>query len=323
MAHEIGFSLEGGENWTETLAMAKMMDEGGVDTLWLACHLFQREPIVRATAILGATKRLKVALMAMSPFSMHPVYIAMAAATLDEMFPGRVTLCLGVGAPRDLEAAGIAAEKPLPVMRETVDLVRALLSGETVAFAGRHFNVSGRALETGQRAVPIILAASREKMLHLAGSHADGLLISAATSVPFIESCFQHVAAGEAEAGRRGKRIGLVYCAIEDEAEKAYDGLRRKMAFILRGMHHKQNIVLGGATLDQQALAKAYADSDWDGVDRLVSDDVVRRHAIAGTAEDAARRMSEYETVGLDQLVISGVKTADELQHLLDHMNIG
>jgi 5,10-methylenetetrahydromethanopterin reductase len=320
MAYEIGFSLEGNENWPETLEMAKMMDEGGVETVWLASHLFQREPIVRAAAILGATERLNVALMAMSPFTVHPVYIAMAAATLDEMFPGRVTLCLGVGAPRDLEAAGVSADKPLGLIREAVRLARDLFSGEVVSFEGKHFQVHGRALETGYRDVPIVLAASREKMLTLAGSEADGLLISAATSVPFIEHCFRNVAQGEAVAGKRVKRIGLVYCAIEDDEKTAYDDLRRKMAFILRGMHHKENIALGGGLLDQTALAKAYADGDWDSVDQLVGDDIVARHAIAGTPEQARKRFFEYEAVGLDQMVISGVKTGSDLQRLLMHL---
>ncbi len=38
MAHEIGFSLEGGESWAETLAMATMMDEGGVLTALVPQH---------------------------------------------------------------------------------------------------------------------------------------------------------------------------------------------------------------------------------------------------------------------------------------------
>ena len=77
-----------------------------------------RDPITMAALALGATRRIKIALMAMSPYSVHPVFIAMAAATLDEMYPGRVILCLGAGAPADLKAAGIEATKPL-VRRST------------------------------------------------------------------------------------------------------------------------------------------------------------------------------------------------------------
>ena len=71
-------------------------------------------------------RRIKIALMAMSPYSAHPVFIAMAAATLDEMYPGRVILCLGAGAPADLKAAGIEATKPLVThRRDGEDLPRA------------------------------------------------------------------------------------------------------------------------------------------------------------------------------------------------------
>ena len=60
----------------------------------------------------------------MSPYSTHPVYIAMAAASLDEMYPGRVILCLGAGAPADLKAAGIESPKPLVAIGEAVKICR-------------------------------------------------------------------------------------------------------------------------------------------------------------------------------------------------------
>jgi len=65
--------------------------------LWIACHLFRRDPITLAAMALSVTERSRVALMALSPYSIHPVLATMAAATLDEYFPGRVRLCFGVG----------------------------------------------------------------------------------------------------------------------------------------------------------------------------------------------------------------------------------
>ena len=61
---------------------------------------------------------------------------------------------------------------------------------------------------------------------------------------------------------------------------------------MLRGAHHAENIRLGGASLDQAALAAAYAAENWSEVDRLVSDDVVRRHAACGTPAAGARPSS-------------------------------
>src|SRR5215813_3831202 len=113
------------------------------------------EPVAAAALALAATKRIKVALMALSPYSTHPVYIAMAAASLDEMYPGRVILCLGSGAPADLKAAGIDSPKPLVAIGEAVKICRALFAGEMAEFQGRMFRVSGRRLVNGGRDIPI------------------------------------------------------------------------------------------------------------------------------------------------------------------------
>ena len=104
---ELGIAMDGRAPIASIAAQAQAAEEGGASTLWIACHLFLRDPVTTAALALAATKKIRIALMAMSPYSTHPVYIAMAAASLDEMYPGRVILCLGAGAPADLKAAGI------------------------------------------------------------------------------------------------------------------------------------------------------------------------------------------------------------------------
>src|ERR1700759_445080 len=146
MPSEFGLSFDGSETPDAMRAAARTADEGDASTVWLASHLFQREPIATAALALAHTKNLSIALMAMSPYSVHPLYATMAAATLDEHFPGRVKLCFGVGAPRDLEAAGLGAEHPIGTLREAIALSRALLSGEIVTMQGERFKVSGRRL---------------------------------------------------------------------------------------------------------------------------------------------------------------------------------
>ena len=148
-----------------------------------------------------------VVLMAMSPYTVHPVYATMAAATLDEFFPGRVKLCYGMGAPRDLEAAGIIAEQPLRTLREALEISRRLLSGEIIDFKGERYHVAGRRLATGARQVPLWLAASGPRMLELAGEIADGVVISAGTSPAFVRASLDHVRSRrEAARPRLSKR---------------------------------------------------------------------------------------------------------------------
>ena len=113
---QIGVSVDGSDPPSALRALSVAAEAGGATNLWLACHLFSREPIASAAAVLAATRSLGTVLMAMSPYTVHPLYAAMAAATLDELFPGRVQLCFGVGAPAALEAAGVAAERPIETM---------------------------------------------------------------------------------------------------------------------------------------------------------------------------------------------------------------
>ncbi len=306
---EYGISMDGRAPVVDIPTQAKAAEEGAASTLWIACHLFLRDPITMAALALGATRRIKVALMAMSPYSVHPVFIAMAAATLEEMYPGRVILCLGAGAPADLKAAGLEATKPLVTIDESVKTCRALLDGEMADFQGQVFHVAGRRLANGGRKVPIVIAASRSRMLKLAGRGSDGVLISAATSPPFVKACL----AEAASPSPAFKKVGIVYTKLGATEKEGIDPIRRPIGFVLRGAHHAENIRLSGARLDQAALAAAYSAENWAEVDRLVSDDVVRRHAACGTPDQVRAKLEEYRAIGLDEVVIGGMDDAPSI----------
>jgi 5,10-methylenetetrahydromethanopterin reductase len=302
----LGVAFEGGESSAELPALARRADAAGADTLWLASHLFQRDPVVQAAMALSVTTRIDAALMAISPYVVHPVQAAMAAATLHEHFPGRTVLCLGAGAPGDLDAAGIARPKPLGHLDESIDITRGLLRGDAVEHRGERFQVSGRALETGPQEMPIVLAATGPGMLALAGRRGDGVLLSAATSVDFVRHSVQRVkdAAGE----RKVRYIGLVFASVDADEGRAYARLKRLLAFILRGAHHRENIEMGGARLDQAALYAAVAAGDWDRATALISDEVVANHSVSGTPAQVRARLEAYRQAGLDEVVIAGIR---------------
>ncbi len=314
---QFGVSFEGGDPPEYLRSIVDVADAAGAANVWIASHLFQREPIACAAMTLAASRNIGIVLMAMSPYTVHPVYATMAAATLDEYFPGRVQLCFGAGAPRDLEAAGLIAEHPLPTLRESIQIARLLLAGETINFAGTRFRVSGRKLAMGARSVPIWLAASGPHMLELAGELADGVLISAATSPEFIRWSLDHVRRGEERGGRAVRKAALVFCSVDENEQTARNRLRRMLAFILRGQHHARNLELAGTKLDQAALAHAFAQEDWDRVDTLVTEDVMRRHTASGTPDQTVAALAAYRNVGLDEIVTYGVRDGMQMADVL------
>ena len=307
----LGVSLQGAEPAVDLPGLARCAEDGGADTLWLASHLFQRDPIVQTVMTLSATQRITGALMSLSPYVMHPVQIAMTAASLNEHFPGRICLCIGAGAPGDLAAAGIQRPKPLATLAESLEITKILLSGDVINLQGKQFRVTGRSLETGRQDVPIVLAATGPKMLRLAGRHADGVLLSAATTVEFVRWSLDQVSAS-AET-RKVRHIGLVFASVDNDEGRAYEKLKRLLAFVLRGAHHEPNITMGGANLNRQELYDAVADNNWSRAVAMISDEVVARHSVSGTPGQVQARLEEYRAAGLDEVVVAGIDERSSL----------
>ena len=307
----LGVSLQGAEPAANLPGLARCAEDGGADTLWLASHLFQRDPVVQTVMALSATQRITGALMSISPYVMHPVQVAMAAASLNEHFPGRICLCLGAGAPGDLDAAGVPRPKPVATLAESLEIAKSLLSGDVINHQGQQFRVTGRSLEVGPQVVPIVLAATGPRMLQLAGRHADGVLLSAATSVEFVRWSLGQVSAS-AET-RNVRRIGLVFASVDNDEGTAYKKLKPLLAFVLRGAHHEPNITMGGANLDRQALYDAVADNNWSRAVAMISDEVVARHSVSGTPDQVQARLEEYRAAGLDEVVVAGIDERSSL----------
>lgn len=109
----------------------------------------------------------------------HPAVLAQAAATLGEMFPGRFWLALGSGEAINEAITGLAwpekAERNAR-LRECVDIMRALLAGETVTHHGRVTVVEARLYSRPAEPVPLFGAAVTEATAAFCGGWADGLL---------------------------------------------------------------------------------------------------------------------------------------------------
>src|SRR3954470_574689 len=92
----------------------------------------------------------------------HPAILAQAAATLCEMFPGRLWLTLGSGQRLNEDLTGVAwpekAERNAR-LHECADIIRALLRGETVSHYGRATLVDCK-LYTLPKTPPLLLGAA-------------------------------------------------------------------------------------------------------------------------------------------------------------------
>jgi probable non-F420 flavinoid oxidoreductase len=108
----------------------------------------------------------------------HPAIVAQAAATLTEMFPGRLWIALGTGEAGNEHITGAPwPSKPERTarLRECVDVMRALFAGEEVSHRGRVVVDRARLYTRPEQPPPLLAAAVSEATARWAGGWAEGL----------------------------------------------------------------------------------------------------------------------------------------------------
>src|SRR2546423_633267 len=186
----------------EILEHARVMDEAGFDTIWLAeaypwwrKHSMEARSSTALSALVAReTSRLAVGWGIISPYTRHPIQIAMEARVTQEAAgPGRFYLGLGVS-KIFMRHAGIAeGAKPVAAMKEAAEIVRGVLSGGALDVDGKVFSAHVPPLaddaETPRWDVPLYFAGTGPMMLKAAARSADGLLDKGKPSAGTPEDC--------------------------------------------------------------------------------------------------------------------------------------
>jgi 5,10-methylenetetrahydromethanopterin reductase len=300
----VGLCFDGFYSIQEMIELARLADDVGMESIWMSDHLCFRDSLTTAMALLASTKRIKVAAAPMSPYSRNPIITAMAIATLDEFAPGRVIASPGTGNAAALKEAGIESPHPLQTMREYVDILRRYLKGEAVNFQGKMFQINGAKMGFVPAApIPMYVTAVRPQMLRLGGEIGDGVLLSGGCSPGYIARCAAEIKAGAERGGKTREQrdvAGFVTAAVSEHAKEAIEANKLFLAYIFRNVHHAENIRLGGNAIDQEGLAAAVAERDWEAAKKFIGDEVVHAHSIAGTAADCRNRLQAFVQGGLD-----------------------
>src|SRR3954466_7992051 len=132
----VGVFFDGFSSTTEMLEVCREAEQAGASSLWFAQHMGYRDALVWATAAANVTHRATLVPTAISPYLWPPLPIAMAISTLGELANGRVILNISVGNILNLAESGVEPKKPIKVMREYFEALRALWAGGPVAHEG-------------------------------------------------------------------------------------------------------------------------------------------------------------------------------------------
>ena len=316
------------EPTAEILAHARAMNDNGFDTIWLAeaypwwrKHSMEARSLTALSALIAAeTDRLGVGWGIISPYTRHPVQIAMEARVTQEL-AGSERFLLGLGVSKIfMKHAGIGeGSRPRTAVVEALQIVRQILEGDEVVFEGKEYTAHVPALradaETPRGSVPLYIAGTLPRIQRSAGEHADGLLTPSITTPAFVGYARERLAEGAALSGRDPDAIDIgctIVASIDEDRAKGRDGAREIAGMYLA--NKVQNIQasantlldLAGLEVDEiRPIAEAMEQGGRLAAKELVSDEILDKcRPIAGTPEDCIAAMEEYRAAGCTHVML-------------------
>lgn len=310
----------------DILGHAKALDRHGFDTIWLAeaypwwrkHQMEARSSTVLSALIARETEQLTIGWGIISPFTRHPIQVAMDARVTQELAGDR--FLLGFGASRMfMKEIGADDVKPLNPTRDAVRIVRGVLEGGDFSYEGKAFTAVVPALsqdaESPRGSVPIYVAGTGPRMQRYAGEEADGLLTASITTPGFVRYSRENMKQGAEANGRNVDELDLgctLVASIDEDREQGRQGAREIAGMYLankvQNIQAAADVLLEEAGLGQEEIrpiAEAMEAGGRHAAAAAVTDEILdKTRPIAGTPSDCIEAIEEYAQAGCTHIIL-------------------
>jgi 5,10-methylenetetrahydromethanopterin reductase len=295
----------------------RLAESLGYDTAWITdTHLVCRELWVTLTACALATSRIRLGPGITVPHTRHISVTASAAASLEELAPGRVVVGVGTGgSAAQTMGLTLAQTAKTATLEAMATGIRRLTRREAIRF---ETGTEGRLAWLRQpRAIPIYAAGSGPHMLAAAGRVGDGVIMYASVDPDILRAGLGHVAAGARDSGRAlgDLDIGLwAPMSVARDGALARDHARGRVASALRHplpvpFRDADRPVVERLRREYDAFQHATAASRHR---ELVPDRLVDLMALAGTPDEVRAQVRRVMTVPEIRRIILLPQVPDE-----------
>ena len=198
---------------------------------------------------------------------------------------------IGTGGSEFPSQLDLQIRQPLAVVRESVEIVRALLVGDA-RLQGKVFSAIGASLGWQPGSMPVYLAARGPKMLELSGEIADGV-ITHGLAPSHLDFALARIKAGAAAANRPGKGSDLVLMfdfELDEDRDAALQRLRKRCMFMVGGSYAEELIPLYGLDPEQvRPIRAAVSRGEFQTAVDLITPKMVEAFAVSGRRTSFAR----------------------------------
>lgn len=294
----------------EIVRLAVLAENAGFDYVWFPHDTFMKNTWVMTTAVAENTSWIKVCSIGTNPYTTDPSEIATYIATLDELSNGRAVLGLGLHTEKMVEWTGIKAGHYITRTQEAVEIVRALLRGEVVAYQGQEFHWTEQCylrFNPLRSDVPIYVAAFGREYLEMSGAVGDGSLpmITPPASASYM---VEAITAGARKAGRNPAEVDIAGCgwlSLSENRQAAADTLRPLAAYFGPYLEEPALATIGLCPADFAPLKDLIAAGRYDEAAAAVTDQMLQL-AIVGTPQDVIKQIEYLAEQGITQVNLGG-----------------
>ncbi|MEM9254967.1 MAG: TIGR03617 family F420-dependent LLM class oxidoreductase [Pseudomonadota bacterium] len=262
--------------------------------------------LLLAAMALANTERLLVGTSVLVAFPRSPMTTAVAAWDLQSMSGGRFELGLGTQVKANIEQRYSARwDAPVSQLREYVQALRAIFhsfqSSDPLSFIGDHYRFTRLQpfFNPGPIAnpdIPILCGAVGPDMTKMVGRIADGMITHPTNTPPeyIREVCLPRLRSGFSLRGGEPESFRLILGPLTatgpDEAavQANWEKQRQLLGFLYSTPAYWPSLELFGWQDKGQALRELTRAGDWDGMARVVTDDMLERFVPRGTYPEIA-----------------------------------
>ena len=180
----------GVEDPADLVGLASEAEELGFDSVWVSHHLLNLDyiaerlgtkpyydPLTVLTWVATSTERIRLGTSVLVLPLLEPMALSKQLATIDIMSGGRLDVGVGVGGMRaEIEAIGFDLANRGTYTDESIEVMKALWTGETVSYAGKHFSFSGALASPAPLQAPhppLLVGGSSDRSLRRVARYGD------------------------------------------------------------------------------------------------------------------------------------------------------
>ena len=311
------------QNYVDQVAFA---EEHGYAHAWMP-ETWGRNSVPVLAQIANETDRIGIGPSILNVYSRSPALIGQTAATLQELADGRVRVGVGSSGPIVIEGwHGASFEEPLRRVRESVEVIELVQTGETVNYDGDTVSLSGFRLRSDapETPAPVDVAGMGPKTVELAGRFGDGwhgIVMSPDGIADRLEDFDRGSSLGDRDRDRQRTMVSVIACALED-GDRAREITRQLLAFYVgsMGTYYREALARQGYEETANEIAARWGSGDREAALEAISDDLLDTFAAAGTPAEARDRLEPFlEVDGLDAVAVGFPRAAtpEEVQQTI------